>query len=317
MKPLNVFLLICILVTASCSQKQGALPSVQATECADTMALKVAVMPTFSCLPVYYAQRMGMFDSAGVKICLDRYRAQMDVDTTILRGHVHVAVTDLVRAIRLQNDSVRLSVLLAADEPLSMVAQKGKRIKKMAQMKERMVAVSRLSATDYWCQRMQKDAGMDALQLFRPQINDVFLRADMLLNGLIDAAMLPEPYATWTVLEGNPRVNQSKPNEMSNALWVAPFKKKLSDRYLTQLKIFTQVYRTAVEKLISNPQPDTLRTILVDEYRLPVLLADSIQLPLMALPHIPTEAEVEKASTWLSEQGKLPKGFSSKDFLQQ
>lgn len=46
---------------ASCNKKQEALPYVGNADGADSTALNVAVLPTLSCLPVYYAQRMGMF----------------------------------------------------------------------------------------------------------------------------------------------------------------------------------------------------------------------------------------------------------------
>ena len=47
---------------ASCNKKQEALPYVGNADGADSTALNVAVLPTLSCLPVYYAQRMGMFE---------------------------------------------------------------------------------------------------------------------------------------------------------------------------------------------------------------------------------------------------------------
>ena len=70
---------------ASCNKKQEALPYVGSADSADSTALNVAVLPTLSCLPVYYAQRMGMFEQAGMSVHLWRYRAQMDVDTSVLR----------------------------------------------------------------------------------------------------------------------------------------------------------------------------------------------------------------------------------------
>ena len=66
---------------ASCNKKQEALPYVGNADGADSTALTVAVLPSLRRLPVYYAQRMGMFEQAGMNVHLWRYRAQMDVDT--------------------------------------------------------------------------------------------------------------------------------------------------------------------------------------------------------------------------------------------
>lgn len=239
----GTILLTFILAMASCTKRQEALPYVGNPCGTDTTALNVAVLPTLSCLPVYYAQRMGMFDSAGVNVQLWRYRAQMDVDTSVLRGHVQVAMSDPFRALRLQSDTLSVAPLLAMDEPLSMIALKGKRVKHMQQMKEKMVAISRLSCTDYWCQRMITDSDIELSLIFRPQINDIFLRADMLRNGLIDAAMLPEPYATWATQEGHRRINRTKTPSLCNALWIMPHRKDEKNTHETKSILFAKGLR--------------------------------------------------------------------------
>ncbi len=302
---------------ASCTQRQEALPYVDNAAPADSATLNVAVLPTLSCLPVYYAQRMGMFDSAGVSVRLWRYRAQMDVDTSVLRRHVQLAVSDPFRAIRLQSDSLCISPLLAMDEPLSLMALKGKRVKQMQQMKEKTVAVCRLSCTDYWCQRMTADARIDLSQIFRPQVNDIYLRADMLRNGLLDAAMLPEPYATWAAMEGHKRIRRTKPPCICNALWIAPHRERDHNSHEAQAQAFARIYREAIERMAISTQADTLRAILTSEYGLPPLLADSIQLPEMPKPRTVTAQEMDTAAAWLREQNRLPKKYSTQDFLLQ
>ena len=300
---------------ASCNKKQEALPYVGNADGADSTALNVAVLPTLSCLPVYYAQRMGMFEQAGMSVHLWRYRAQMDVDTSVLRGHVSLAVSDPFRAIRLQSDSLHISALMAMDEPLSLLALKGKRVKQMQQMKEKTVAVCRLSCTDYWCQRMVTENKLELSQIFRPQINDIFLRTDMLNNGMIDAAMLPEPYATWAALEGHKRISRSNPNSICNALWITVCREESNNPHEAQAKTFARIYREAIERMASDAQADTLRAILTSEYGLPPLLTDTIQLPPMPKPRAVNEQEMDSVAAWLREQNRLPKEYSTQKFL--
>ena len=155
----------------------------------DSTALRVAVMPTMGCLPLFYAVSSGLADSLGMDIALLRYQAQMDIDTAILYGHVDIAFTDLIRSQRLAKQ-VSLSPLASCDEQLSLISLKTKRVKRINQMKEQMIAISRLSATDYWCDRVLDSTRTNHDDIYRPQINDVQLRAEMLRQGLIDAAMM-------------------------------------------------------------------------------------------------------------------------------
>ena len=190
--------LTTIIMLASCAHKQEAMLSVQEEEKTDSMALRIALMPTLGCLPIYYAQRTGIADSLKLDIRLLHYTAQMDIDTAIVRGHADIAYTDIIRAIRL-SDSCFVTAFLSADEPISLVAPKGKRISKMKQMNEKMIAICRLSATDYWCEKMLDNAKINQDSVYKPQINDVKLRCKMLCTGLLESAMLEEPYASWAI----------------------------------------------------------------------------------------------------------------------
>ena len=86
----------------------------------DRASLKVGVMPTLDCLPVYLAYEDSIFLKQGVTVHLYRYNAQMDCDTAIARKRVEGTVTDLVRAARLQKQGTQLfyqSVLAAYHQP--------------------------------------------------------------------------------------------------------------------------------------------------------------------------------------------------------
>lgn len=74
----------------------------------DRASLKVGVMPTLDCLPVYLAYEDSIFLKQGVTVHLYRYNAQMDCDTAIARKRVEGTVTDLVRAARLQKQGTQL-----------------------------------------------------------------------------------------------------------------------------------------------------------------------------------------------------------------
>lgn len=63
----------------------------------DRASLKVGVMPTLDCLPVYLAYEDSIFLKQGVTVHLYRYNAQMDCDTAIARKEVEGTVTDLVK----------------------------------------------------------------------------------------------------------------------------------------------------------------------------------------------------------------------------
>jgi len=299
---------------ASCAHKQEAMLSVAEAKKADSLALHVALMPTLGCLPMYYAQLTGITDSLDLDIRLLRYTAQMDIDTAITRGHVDIAYTDIIRAIRL-SDSVSVTSFLATDEPLTLVAQKGKKVKKMQQMSEKMIAICRLCATDYWSEKMLDSAKISLDSVYRPQINDVRLRGKMMCTGLLEGAILEEPYASWAIWEGNKKLMQTQEKDFQFAVWIATDSLGKDKRKAEQTRKFIVAYKTAVENINKGLYADSLRSILLREYAMPQAIIDTLQLPTIKQAFLPRKKDVEEAVNWLSGRGIKRQKFNPDTFI--
>ncbi len=306
--------LLSIIMLASCAHKQEAMLSVAEAKKADSLALHVALMPTLGCLPIYYAEQTGITDSLHLDMRLLRYSAQMDIDTAIARGHADVAYTDIIRAIRL-SDSVSVTSFLANEEPITLVAEKGKKVKKMKQMSEKMIAICRLCATDYWCEKMLDSAKISQDSVYRPQINDVKLRGKMMRTGLLEGAMLEEPYASWAVMDGNKKLMQSQGMPFQFAVWVTTDSIGKDNRKTEQMRKFVAAYKLAVENISKGLYADSLRSILIKEYEMPDSVADSLKLIPIKQPFLPQKKDVEEAITWLSGRNITPKKFNSDTFI--
>ena len=281
---------------ASCSQRQEATQFDADSTGIDTTVLRVAVMPAINCLPVFYAERTGLADSLGLEMELLRYQAQMDIDTAIAFGHADIAYTDLIRIAKLGKAKVTLSAFASCDEPISLISLKTKRVKQVNQMKEQMIAVSRLSATDYWCDRLLDSTRTSYDDIYRPQVNDVRLRAEMLRQGLIDAAMMGEPYATWMTMLGHKRLFLSKGKQPQLYAWanISATKK--------QQKVFLDILKEATEQLSKPSEAALLRDILKLEYQLPPTLVDSIELQPVRQVSAVRPTDTEEAEKWLSKR---------------
>ena len=292
----SLLAIIATIMLASCSQRQEATQFDADSTGIDTTVLRVAVMPAINCLPVFYAERTGLADSLGLEMELLRYQAQMDIDTAITFGHADIAYTDLIRIAKLNKAKVTLSAFASCDEPISLISLKTKRVKQVNQMKEQMIAVSRLSATDYWCDRLLDSTRTSYDDIYRPQVNDVRLRAEMLRQGLIDAAMMGEPYATWMTMLGHRRLFLSKGKQPQLYAWANISATK------NQQKVFLDILKEATEQLGKPSEAALLRDILKQEYQLPPALVDSIELQPVRQTSAVRPADTEEAEKWLSKR---------------
>ena len=113
----------------------------------DSLALKVAVLPTADCMPIFVAAERGWFDSLKIDVRLRPFKAQMDVDTALMGQSVEGAITDLVRAERMRNRGTALNYVAATNTVWQLVANRTARVKETRQLGDKMVAMTRFSAT--------------------------------------------------------------------------------------------------------------------------------------------------------------------------
>lgn len=162
---------------------------------ADSAALKIAVMPTLDCLPLFVAEESGLFGLLGADIRLKMYMAQMDCDTAVVNGRVEGVMTDLVRMECMGRRGTFLVPLTATDAAWQLVANRKSRISKIGQLEDKMVAMTRFSATHLLSDVIADSAAIKSEYMFRVQVNDVQVRQKMLENNQMDALFLAEPYA--------------------------------------------------------------------------------------------------------------------------
>lgn len=280
----------CSLFTFCTPKTEG--PSEEELRIRDSLALHVAVMPSMSCLPVFYAERMGMLDSAELDVRILRYQAQLDIDTSFCNGHAELAFSDLIRALRMRG---KAKPIATTQEPLSLIAYKEQKIKKVNQMSEKMVAIARLSITDFWCDRMVPDT----IDFYRPQINNVKLRAQMLSTGLMETAIMGEPYAAWMNAIGNKTLTRTRKEDPQMAAWIMQDSLREDTMRMAQIDAFMDVYAKAIEKMNSGMYADIVRSIMVTEYGIPAQVVDSIKLPIIQLPAEVRESDLKEAQEWL------------------
>ena len=198
MKRINYLLLLAVLMLVGCGKSDKELQAERkakqlAEREAYQKAYKIAVMPTMDCLPAYLLKDSLLYDTVKVDIRLCRFNAQMDCDTAMIGGSVQAAFSDLVRTERLKHrNKVLMHYLTDTNLNWQLIADKGSKLKKLSDLSDKIVAMTRYSGTDLLTDMVVKKA-KPKYQVFRVQINDVFVRLAMLQNHEIDAYWFSEP----------------------------------------------------------------------------------------------------------------------------
>ena len=266
----------------------------------DSAAMKIAVMPTLDCLPLFLAKDHGLFEKHGVDIRLKRFTAQMDCDTAIERGRVEAGVTDLVRAERMKNNGTPLQYVTATNAYWQLYTNRNARIRELKQLDDKMLAMTRYSVTDMLTDLIVDSAKLQQERLFRIQVNDVTVRISMLLGNEMDAMLLTEPQATQARLaRHNMLLDTRKLDIQMGVLAVRESQLKDSTRR-RQLDVLKRVYNQACDSL--NQRGISFYRDLVAKYcYLKPSVVDS--LPRLKFPKVaaPRPQDVERAQKWIKK----------------
>ena len=267
----------------------------------DSAALKVAVLPTLDCLPIYLAKDHQMFDTA-VDIRLKLFTAQMDIDTALANHRVEVGVSDLVRIERLKKQGDSLRYLTSTNAYWQLVSNRGARILDLKHLDDKMLAMTRYSVTDLLGDLAVDSAKLKSERVFRIQINDVNVRLKMLENNEMDALILTEPQAAQARLLKHKVLMDTRKLDMEMGVIVSQWKGMDEETRAKQLRAFTRGYNKACDSI--NQYGIENYASLIEKYchvKPEALKQISKDLKFHCIT-LPREADVERAKAWLSKK---------------
>ena len=274
----------------------------------DSAALKVAVMPTLDCLPLYVAEEREMFDTV-VDIRLKYFTAQMDCDTALQRGRVEMAVSDLVRVERMKGENVKggkqkLNYLTATNAYWLLIGNRNQRITDLKHLDDHMLAMTRYSVTDLLGDLAVDSAKLKTERVFRIQVNDVNVRLDMLENNEMDALLMTQPQVTQALLLKHHVLLDTRKLDMQMGVIVEDSVVMSHPNRQRQREVLIKGYNMACDSLNQHGMKHYL-DIIRKYYKLSEQALR--QLPdTLKYEHVqaPREKDVARAKQWLSKVKK-------------
>lgn len=263
----------------------------------DSLALKVAVLPTLDCLPILVAREYNIFDSLGTDVRLKDYTAQMDCDTALSRSRVEVAITDLIRAERLIRQGTNLTYLTATNTYWQFFTNRISRLKELKQLNDKMIAMTRYSATDYLARHAIDSAKIKKDKVFLVQINDVNVRLNMLINNEMDAMLLTEPQATVARIGRHPILMDSRKLNVNLGAIVFRTRAMKDNRRKKQLQNFVKAYNQACDSINKNGLKHYSKLI-CKYYHVKETVVDSLPMIKYKYVNYPRQRDINIAKDW-------------------
>ncbi len=265
----------------------------------ETVALKIAVMPTLDCLPLFVAEHYHLYDSIYGGVRLKHFMAQMDCDTAMLRGRVEGAVTDLVSAKRMEQKGLKLRYTATTNAYWQLISNRNARIRQLKQLDDKMVAMTRHSATDFLTDRVVDSVKIEDEHVFRVQINDLHVRMLMLQNNEMDALWLTEPQATEALNMKHYAISDSRKLGVQLGVMVFRDKEMRRSGRSQQYQLFLKAYNQACDS-INKYGVGHFRQLIINNCKVKGETVDSLPKTLRYEHALgPQEKDIEMVENWI------------------
>ncbi|MGE5591984.1 MAG: ABC transporter substrate-binding protein [Bacillota bacterium] len=299
--------LLLAAVLAGCAGKAAApatapAPTGQPAAQGPAVKLKLGLLPIIDALPFYVAQEKGYFKEAGLDVELIPTASATERDQAFIAGAIDGGVTDSVGAALLINgggDAKVISLSLGAtpqEGRFALLLSPKSKITKPEELKGVPIGVSSNSVIEWVTEQMLVGQGLKVSDLKYSEVPKIPVRMQMLANGQLEAATLPDPLISLAVQQGaRVLLDDSQGKNLTQS--VIFLRGKLIAENPDAVKGLLAAYAKAVQDI--NRDHATYRQFMVDKKLLPEPLKDSFEFSDFPLPQLPKDADYTPVLDWL------------------
>lgn len=281
----------------------------------------IGTLPTEDMLPLWVAEQEGLFAEYGLdSVEIVTFQAARERDAAFVAGEIDAFMGDIIAAAQLEaaGSPVTIATIMLGATPaegrFGIVAAPDAGYTDIVALADVPVATSQNTIQQYVLDGLMRQAGVPAADVVGEAVPEVPVRYDLLMQGQLKAAALPEPLLSLAEFEGATLLADDTTGEnISQTVLV------FSDEYLSEIggvdtmSALLSVWDAGVE--IVNADPDAWRELLVEQARLPEPIKDTYRINAYPTAQIPTTEQVNAVLEWMRDKGTLEGALTYEDLV--
>lgn len=311
LKQLLIIFLVTGLIagTASCGKGNG--PS--------AAPIKVGLLPVEDSLPFFVAEQNGYFKEVGIQVEPIIFNSALERDSAFQAGQIDAGVADVVAASAMVQAGVRLKIVsltvgaTPAEGRFAILASPHSPIQAARDLAGVPIAISDNSIIEYVTDQLLAEAGLAPDQIKKTSVAKIPVRLELLLNGKLQAATLPDPFASLAEHQGARVILDDTKAQHNYSQVVILASQSLIDQRPEDLKKLLQACARAGAEL--NAHPEKYRALMVEKAQVPEAIKDSYAGTKYAVGQIPAPEDIERVVKWMQAKGLLKKPLSYEELV--
>lgn len=297
MKRLDFVLLVSLMASlVSCGQT------------GDSEALKLGAMSSMDFVPFAVAKEKGICDSLGVNLEIVKFFSPNERDAALQAGTVDGTVTDLTGAMMLQSAGMDIRIAMGGDGYFTMMASNESDIVRGIGYAGCSYAISSNTAIEFVTDHILTLNGVRPSDAEKVEVNRIPLRLEMLQAGKVDAAVLPDPFASIARQNGLAAVADTR--EFGLNLTCTVFSGSAISEKKDVIVSLIKCYNCAVDYIMSH-SPEDFADVLTGYAGVPADMVSVIELPEYRHAALPDSSSVEVSLDWLRSKKLVGEDYTS------
>jgi NitT/TauT family transport system substrate-binding protein len=286
----------------------------------EVLEVRFGTLPTEDALPFWVAESEGLFEHAGLTVSIETFDAAAERDTAMTAGSIDCMMGDLIATALLEKGGFPVSattIMLGAKAGqgrFGIVTTPGSEAESLADLAGVPIGTSTGTIQEYVVDSLFAQAGIDEAGVVKEEVKKVPVRFELLMQGQLAAAALPEPLLSLAEFEGGTIVADDTQGEnITQTVLIADDEWLSTDEGTEAMTRLLAVWDEAVT--IINGDPDAWRDTLVEKARLPEPIKETYAVNAYPEAQAPGVELVVPVVEWMRDVGLIEELVSYEELI--
>ena len=274
--------------------------------------INIGLMPDIDSVPVIMAQEKGYFAEEGLKVNIQQFKSAMDRDAALQSGNLDGAISDMLAVAFAKSGGFDVKVTAFTNGSYKLIAGKDAEVNSIHDLIGKDVAISKNTIIEYVTDQITVTNNMPENSLNKVVIPQIPTRLEMLQNGKLAAATLPEPMGSIAIYNGCKYITGS--DELGINPGVMMFTSKAVESKKAELQAFYRAYNKAVAYLNDTDKAQYM-DIVIEKSGFPAAAKDALVLPKYRPAGLPKQQDVNDCLTWMNQKNLIKQNYTYDDIV--
>jgi len=271
-------------------------------------ALKIALLPIPDALPCYAAEDAGYFDALGIRVIVVPVASGLERDQLMQAGQIDGMLNELISTANFNRRGVQVKTVMTArraysDYPLfRILAAPSSSLNSPADLAGVPVGISMNTIIEYVTDRLLASAGLSPGQIVKQSIPVIPERYQLLMQGQIKAATLPDPLAASALAAGARQI-VSDSSHPAYSVSVLSFSINTLSSKPGAVRAFLKAWDRAAGQI--NQKPAAFRDLFLKQIRVPPNIRSTFRIPPYPRRQVPDTGQWADVMKWMTAKGLL------------